>query len=95
MLLPESKAQAQSQRIRVEVEPGFADGHPFDKRVKIRVENYDEFLGWYPSGSLTLALHQLPLLEQAISEMRAGNAGNMPCADKIIPFPGLAAGANN
>jgi len=95
MLLQQSKPQAQSQRIQVEIEPVLADGHPFDKRVKIRVENYDEFLGWYPSGSLTLALHQLPLLEQAIGEMRAGNTDDVPFADKIIPFPGLAAGANN
>ena len=95
MLLPESKTQAQSQRIQVEIEPISVGGQPCDKRVKIRVENYDETLGWYPSGSLTLALHQLPLLEQAISEMRAGTADDVPFADKIIPFPGLVAGANN
>jgi len=95
MLLPESKAQTQSQRIQVEIERVSADAQPCDKRVKIRMENYDEILGWYSSGSLTLALHQLPLLEQAISEMRAGTADDVPFADKIIPFPGLVAGANN
>jgi len=95
MLLPESKTQAQSQRIQVEIEPISVGGQPCDKRVKIRVENYDETLGWYPSGSLTLALHQLPLLEQAISVMRAGTADDVPFGDKIIPFPSLTAGANN
>lgn len=95
MLLPESKTQTQSQRIQVEVEPILSDGGRFDQRVKIRVENYDEFLGWYPSGSLTLALHQLPLLEQAIEAMRAGKVADESFEDKIIPFPGLAAGSNN
>jgi len=95
MLLPESKTQAQRQRIQVEIEPVSTDAQPCDKRVKIRVENYDEILGWYPSGSLALALHQLPLLEQAINEMRAGNSAGEPFTDKIIPFPDLAAGVNN
>jgi hypothetical protein len=44
MLLPESETRAQSQRIQVEIEPTQADGRPFGKRVKIRVENYHEFL---------------------------------------------------
>jgi len=95
MLLTESKTQTQSQRIQAEIEPISVDVQACDKCVKIRVENYDEILGWYPCGSLTLALHQLPLLEQAISEMRAGTADDVPFADKIIPFPGLVAGANN
>jgi hypothetical protein len=86
MLLPETTPQTQNQRIQVQLE---TDG--LEKKVKIRVENHDESLGWYPSGSLTLALHQLPLLEQAIGEMRVGNVPDESLEDKIIPFPGLAA----
>jgi hypothetical protein len=56
--------------------------------VKIRVESYDQGLGWYTSGSLVVPLHQLPLLEQAVEDMR-----KCPQEDEfadIIPFPGLA-----
>lgn len=86
MLAPETKQQVQSQRIQVEL-----DGT--DSRVKIRLENHDESLGWYLSGSLTLALHQLPLLEQAIGEMRYVPDGSLE--DKIIPFPGLIGRSDN
>jgi hypothetical protein len=95
MLLPESEARAQSQRIQVEIKPVLAEGQAFDKRVKLRVENYDECLGWYPSGSITLALHQLPLLEPAIGEVRSCNVADESVADKTIPVPGLAAGSDN
>ena len=61
--------------------------HASGNRVKIRVESHDEGLGWYTSGGLTLPLEELPLLEQAIEEMRS------QCAREkygvIIPFPGL------
>lgn len=65
------------QRIAVEME-SFETG----KRVRLRLESYDEKLGWYPAGCLSLPLHQLPVLEQAIAEMRSQETG---C--EIIPFP--------
>jgi hypothetical protein len=75
-------AQPNTQRIQVSLSPGGAEG----KRVQILVENHDERLGWYTSGSLVLPLHQLPLLEQAIDEMRRAPAE--PEYAEIIPFPG-------
>jgi hypothetical protein len=70
-----------SRRIQVELEAPGGEQH-----AKIRVESYDPVLGWYTSGSLAVPLAQLPLLEQALSEMRALEAE--PC--RIIPFPGPA-----
>jgi hypothetical protein len=61
--------------------------HPSGKQVKIRLERHDERLGWYTSGAMTIPLHQLPLLEQAIAEMRNCERSEEPCT--IIPFPGL------
>lgn len=81
-MLQEAKALEAAQRVQVEMEIR-ATG----KRVKIRVENHDEGLGWYTSGALTLPLHELPLLEQAIAEMR-GCSTEVEFAD-IIPFPTL------
>ena len=72
-----------SQRVQVQLET-----RSTGKRVKIRVENHDEGLGWYTSGALTLPLHELPLLEQALAEMRSCPT-EVECAD-IIPFPGLS-----
>ena len=80
MLVSQSKLPVQDQRVLVEMEAPSAE-----KRVKIRIENHDENLGWYCSGSLSLPLHQLPLLEQAVEEMRAFEASEE--AGKIIPFP--------
>lgn len=80
MALTQTKLAAQCERIQVEMEP---DG--LEKRVKIRLEKFDESLGWYPAGSLVIPLHQLPLLEQAVAAMRAFEASNE--AGKIIPFP--------
>jgi hypothetical protein len=77
----------QSQRIQVEMEP-----HGRAKLVKIRVEHYDPRLGWYTSGSLALPVHQLPLLEQAVAEMRACASSEAPPADNVIPFPANDAG---
>ncbi len=79
MVLTQDKTLAQSQRIQVEREDA--------SNVKIRVESYDPKLGWYPSASISLPLHQLALLEQSIQDMRRGNAG-ADCEDNIIPFPG-------
>jgi hypothetical protein len=73
----------QVQRIQVELER-CAQG----KLVKIRLERYDECLGWYTSASLSLPLHQLALLEQAVHEMRACESSSEPISEKIIAFPG-------
>ena len=73
-----------SQRVQVQMER-----HPQGKRVKIRVESYDAGLGWYTAGCVTVPLHQLPLVEQAIEDMR-----NISTEDEfadIIPFPGMTA----
>lgn len=80
-MVEEAKLCESAQRIQVELER-----QVYGKRVKIRVENYDSGLGWYSSGSLTVPLHQLPLLEQAIDDMRTVDH-NDDYAD-IIPFPG-------
>ena len=88
MLLQQLESPEQSQRIRVEME-----SHPTGKHVKIRVENYEEHLGWYTAGSLSLLLHQLPLLEQAVEEMRACEPSDEPLSGRVIPFPGPMAAA--
>jgi hypothetical protein len=80
MLLQQLESAEQSQRVRVEME-----SHPTGKHVKIRVENYEERLGWYTAGSLSLPLHQLPLLEQAVADMRSCEASEEE--NKIIPIP--------
>lgn len=81
-MVEEAKIAESSQRVQVQMER-----HPQGKRVKIRVESYDAGLGWYTAGALTVPLHQLPLLEQAMDEMR-----RLPAEDEfadIIPFPGM------
>ena len=83
MLSQQPKPGAQLQRVQVEAEPGGPD-----RRVKVRVESYDELLGWYTSGSLSLGLHQLPLLEQAIQTMRSWASCDETPEEQIIPFPG-------
>jgi hypothetical protein len=86
MLSPQLKALEQVQRVQLETEE-----HPAGRRVKVRVESFDENLGWYTSGSLSLPIHQLPLLEQALSAMGAeDHSENCPDA-KVIAFPGLIA----
>jgi hypothetical protein len=85
-MVEEAKLCERSQRVQVEME-----AHPAGKRVKIRVECYDDGLGWYTSGSVVLPLQQLPLLEQAVDEMRRAPQEN-DCAT-IIPFPGISAAA--
>jgi hypothetical protein len=59
------------------------------RQVKLRVESFDDRLGWYSSGSLTLTLEQLPLLEQAIAEMRtyARACNDQPCEIILFPAP--------
>lgn len=87
MLSQQLESAKQSQRVRVEME-----SHPAGKRVKIRLENYEERLGWYTAGSLCLPLHQLPLLEQAVHDMRACKPEES-LSEKIIPFPVLSGSA--
>jgi hypothetical protein len=83
MPVQSSNAPSPIQRIQVVLEPA--------ERAKICLESYDDNLGWYTAASLSIPLHQLPLLEQAIDRMRGlipppvqGQTG------KIIPFPGAA-----
>jgi hypothetical protein len=83
-MVEEAKLFESAQRVQVELER-----HVYGKRVKIRMENYDSGLGWYTSGSLAVPLHQLPLLEQAINDMRAIDRGEEFA--QIIPFPGPTA----
>lgn len=83
MALEQSESSEQVQRIQVEMEPA-----PCGKIVRIRVEHFEERLGWYVSGSIRLPLHQLPLLEQAVEEMRNGEAARTTSPeDTIIPLP--------
>jgi hypothetical protein len=72
------------QRVSVAFE-GCAPG----KRLKISLENFDNGLGWYAAGSLSIPLHQLPCLEQAIEELRRSEANSASTPGTIIPFPGL------
>jgi hypothetical protein len=80
-MVEQAKVCESAQRVQVEL-----DRHGYGKRVRIRVENYDSGLGWYTSGSLAVPLHQLPLLEQAIADMRTVNREDEFA--QIIPFPG-------
>ena len=76
------KASSPIQRIQVIIEPA--------ERAKICLESYDDNLGWYTAASLSIPMHQLPLLEQAIERMRALNTPPQRSAGKVIPFPGGA-----
>jgi hypothetical protein len=82
MVKPSQQTTENGQRIQVELQTR-AEG----KEVRIRLESYDEGLGWYSAGAINLPLHQLPLLEQAIADMRKEPLAE---AAEIIPFPGLA-----
>jgi len=79
MPVQSSNASSPIQRIQVFLEPECA---------KICLESYDDTLGWYTAGSLSIPLHQLPLLEQAIERMRVHAAAQPPRATgNIIPLP--------
>jgi hypothetical protein len=86
MVSPQLNALEEVQRIRLETE-----SHPAGKRVKIRVESFDECLGWYTAASLSLPIHQLPLLEQALSATATEVASDSDPEEKVIAFPGLLA----
>jgi hypothetical protein len=78
----QSSSASPIQRIQVVLEPR--------ERAKICLESYDENLGWYTAASLSIPLHQLPLLEQAIERMRTENRPQPASTDKIVPFPGIS-----
>jgi hypothetical protein len=88
MISRQLNATEQRQRLRVEME-----ARETGKRATIRLESFDERLDWYTSGSLSLPLHQLALLEQAIADMRARASSEQGSGEKIIPFPGVMANA--
>jgi hypothetical protein len=79
MPVQSSNASSPIQRIQVVLEPA--------ERAKICLESYDDNLGWYTAASLSIPLHQLPLLEQAIERMRAHEVPQQRTTGKIIPFP--------
>jgi len=81
MAAQQPNSVAQLQRIQVETEPD-----RFNPRLKIRIEHYDDSLGWYTSGCLSLGLQQLPLLRDALTEFAARKLAGE--ADNIILFPG-------
>ncbi len=81
-MLSESQIIAGSERVSAEIEHVETE-----RRVKIRVESFDAQLGWYSSASLSLGLDQLPLLEQAIAEMRRCERHRATAGCSIIPFP--------
>lgn len=86
MPLQLSRQFEQVQRIQATVE-----GQPEARCLKICIENYDQGLGWYSGGSLTIPLHQVPLLEQAIQMARAECPEPSDGSSTIVPFPGLGA----
>jgi hypothetical protein len=73
-----------SERVRVDLERGFPE-----PRVRLAVERYDEAQGWCLVNSISLPLNHLPLLEQALEELRRGSPTAEPPDRKIIPFPGF------
>lgn len=61
-----------------------------EKTLKISVERYDDVLGWYSAGALSIPLHQLPVLQQALQEMNCTacpECSDTECRGKIISFP--------
>ena len=83
MRVPPQNTGQGIERIRAEME-----SDPTGSRVRITAERLDELERWYLLGSVSFPLSQLPLLEQALAEMKAG-CWPRPClSDKIVPFPG-------
>ena len=72
-----------SERVQVELEREFPEA-----RVRLAVERYDEARGWCLVNSISLPLNQLPLLEQALEDLRRGSRKKEAADRKIIPFPG-------
>jgi hypothetical protein len=90
MISQEPKNFQQCQRIDV-----VKQGHGEDAQLKISIERFDECLGWYLAGGLSIPIHQVPLLQQALEQMKS--VGCADCvetacpAKKIIPFPTMMA----
>ena len=89
---PSKKQFEQCQRVYVTRETEGAD-----KLIKIVLERFDEGLGWYQAGALSVPLHQLPLLQQSLGEFSVADChetcDGSNCPSKIICFPMLLAGA--
>ena len=70
-------------------------GQGADAQLKISIERFDECLGWYLAGGLTIPIHQVPLLQQALEETKtidcAEYVEKVCSAKKIIPFPTMMA----
>lgn len=77
------KAAPPSERVQVDLEREFPEA-----RVRLAVERYDDARGWCLVNSISLPLHQLPLLEQALEELRGGSHKKEAADRKIIAFPG-------
>jgi hypothetical protein len=64
-------------------------------QLKISIERFDECLGWYTAGGLSIPIHQVPLLQQALEQMKSvacAECSEAVCpAKKIIPFPTMMA----
>ncbi len=86
-----SKQFEQCQRVNV-----VRETQGTEKVIKIVLERYDETLGWYQAGALSVPLHQLPLMQQALSEFNVTDCheecDGKNCPSKIICFPMLMAG---
>ncbi len=86
MSMPTQHAGHPAERIQAELQHDSTG-----TRVRISVEGYDEARGWCAIGSIDFPLHELPLLEQALVEMRAGAKSSTKVPTNIIPFPGPGA----
>jgi hypothetical protein len=86
MVLKPTKTFQECQRIQVMKQTEGAN-----TTVKISLERFSECLGWYAAGALSIPLHQLPLLQQALDELKIPDC--VECKEailpvkKIIPFP--------
>jgi hypothetical protein len=84
MIVEPSNALKQAERIEAHIE-----ALPSGRSLKIRLLGYDENLGWYTVGALSLPVHQLPLLQQALAGVRQADLTSASPGSNVIPFPGL------
>ena len=86
-----SKSSQQPVEIVQRIQVGL-QGHGPAARLKICLQNHHESLGWYTAGCLSIPLHQVPLLEQALDRVRNHQAsgesvdsprGNLRIAESI------------
>lgn len=82
MRVPPQRDGQAVERIQAELEQ-----HPTGPQVRISAESYDETRGWCAIAQVCFPLSQLPILEQALEQMKRGRQDCPP--GKIIPFPGL------